>query len=205
MNLGPQIEDLTGQIFGQLTVIEYAGKNQRGKTQWKCRCTCGNEVTVRSCNLKAGTSSSCGCSRKTHGLSRTHVHGCWRSMIDRCTRNRNIGFHRYKGRGIQVCDRWKSFESFLDDMGMPPSDKHQIDRINNNGPYEPCNCRWVLPREQGRNRNNNRILIYNGRSFCLTELAEHAGMNLSTLSTRLRNGMSVEDAVEIPLQPGRRL
>lgn len=163
-------KDRRGQAFGKLTVIEYAGsERQRGayrtKVLWKCKCSCGNTIVVTANNLISGNTKSCGCiadqSRKTkwnlrHGHVtdgvETKVYIAWINMRRRCYDPKNASYERYGGRGITVCERWMTFENFYADIGDPPTPDHSIDRIDNNGNYEPGNCKWSTATEQQLNR-----------------------------------------------------
>ena len=158
--------DLTTQRFGKLLVVSYAGVNQLQKGTWHCVCDCGGSTVVTTGNLRSGNSTSCGCAQVEHigqlrlshghfrkkGMSPTYV--VWHSMVQRCTNPNVKQYKDYGGRGIAVCERWLKFENFLADMGERPVGK-QIDRINNDGNYEPGNCRWVTAKENngpGRRR-----------------------------------------------------
>ena len=120
-----------------------------------------------------------------HGLSRHKIHWTWDSMKQRCLDPKNKRWDRYGGRGIKVCDRWMSFDNFLVDMGLPPSRNHQLDRINNDGNYEPSNCRWVERRQQANNMSTNVRLTHDGQNLTLTEWARIKGIAPQTLWARL--------------------
>ncbi len=151
----PNKLDLTGHKFGQLTAI--APSEKVGKeTTWLCRCECGKSKVRKTNNLRSCNSKSCGCrERSKHGYdgkkNRKAEYQTGAAMIQRCENPRHKHWNRYGGRGISVCYQWRSsFECFLKDMGEKPSPRHSIDRINNDGIYEPSNCRWALPTVQAR-------------------------------------------------------
>lgn len=155
--------DLTGRIFGRLTVIEEVNKKGRD-IEWVCKCCCGNTVTVRRSSLMSERTKSCGClwreKQTTHNASKTPEYRVWQSMKQRCNNAKAYRYKDYGERGIVVCDRWNSFECFFEDMGQRPSISHSVDRIDNDGNYEPGNCKWSTRSEQQRNKrpikdNNN--------------------------------------------------
>lgn len=160
-----QAEDLTGQRFGFLLAKTYiAGTKESPRSKWVCVCDCGKEIICKAENLKRGKIKSCGCksnemrrlSSIKHGHTRydgyvSGAYGSWASMKQRCENENNAQFNDYGGRGITICERWKSFENFLADMGDRPEGM-SLDRVDPNGNYEPGNCKWSTRSEQAINK-----------------------------------------------------
>lgn len=199
------LKDLTGKRFGRLTVI-----GRVPKFEWRCVCDCGTERVIHRSRLLSGSSKSCGCLRRelrraamtTHGQRSTREYRVWGGMKNRCFNANNKNFGSYGARGITVCERWRdSFAAFLEDMGRPPSASHQIDRINNDGNYEPGNCRWAMPAENSRNRRSTVVITYDGVTKAASEWANDLGMNRHAILDRLKKGWSVKDAITTPATP----
>lgn len=187
-----------GSRWGRLVIVSFEGKS-KGAKYFLCQCDCGNTTVVQETNLIYGFTQSCGCFRiektsltkTTHGMSQTSIYQIWIGVKKRCLDPRNENWLNYGGRGISVCERWMNFENFLTDMGEKPEGM-SLDRINNDGNYEPNNCRWATPKEQGRNKRNNHILEFNSESKPVSEWAEITGISRSLLSVRLKHGWSIE-------------
>lgn len=152
--------DLTGSTFGRWAVIEAAPRDKHGFACWVCRCQCGTVKSVNENTLIRGTSTSCGCltkevnsQRRTHGEShKTRLNRCWQLMRRRCNNPNSSEYPYYGARGIKVCARWDQYENFRDDMGEHPGEGYSIDRIDNDGGYEPGNCRWATRSQQTSNQ-----------------------------------------------------
>lgn len=215
--------DRTGMRFGRLTVLrKHPAPSKSGGSLWDCVCDCGNMKTVIGSNLMQR--SSCGCWRsemsREMGSDPANIakrsgknaggykHGCkargkataeykvWLSMKRRCYDATCKDYPNWGGRGVRVCERWNSsFESFLSDMGLRPSSKHSIDRIDSSGNYEPSNCRWVTPDIQGANTRSCRSITVHGVTFCTMKAAALAyGINETTLHLRIKAGMPIDRA-----------
>lgn len=187
----PHKPDLVNQRFGRLTVL--SRNDEITGIRWDCLCDCGGTACVTTRNLKKDRTKSCGCLqkevvgslRRTHGLTHSPEYTVWQLMKDRCSNPKNKDFHSYGGRGISVCDRWvNSFENFLCDMGQKPSCQHSIDRINNNGNYEPNNCRWATPVQQAKNQRTNVIVFHGNQIMSLGEFADLIGTTRAALHQR---------------------
>lgn len=200
------MEDLTGRNFGKLTV-EHITTPRRGKSgrilewHWMCLCECGGRTEVQASNLKNDHTTSCGCYRaeqcgnnfRTHGESgnydRSSEYATWSEMKRRCYNPNCEAYKDYGARGIQICDRWlESFDNFLADMGRRPSNKHSIERKENDGDYAPDNCIWATRKVQNSNRRNNHYLTHNGETHTITEWSRIIGVGIATLLRRLELG-----------------
>ena len=204
--LGHHSNDFRLKIFGKLIAIAPVATDPKNCHIWVCVCHCGKVVTRSSRALRKPGSRSCGClggGATTHGLSRTPVYRIWASMVDRCTKTTNPVYHHYGGRGITVCDSWKnSFAEFYVAMGDPPKGK-SIERIDNNGPYSPENCRWASKREQSNNTRNTVLITCNGKTQGISEWADELSIHVSTLRYRTRSGWPMDKIFQAPKDTGR--
>lgn len=195
-------ENKIGMTFGRLTVTKIIRQNKDGRAlvRARCVCTCGGLVDVGTSRLLSGNTKSCGCLRRettskraqTHAMSKLPEYKAWKTMKARCNNPKHHAFHRYGGRGIQVCKPWmESFENFVNDMGLRPAGM-TIDRKDNNKGYCKENCHWASIKTQARNRSNNHVLTMNGQSHCINEWAEILGIHHNKIRERLSRGCSIE-------------
>lgn len=206
--------DITGQRFGRLTAIEPVSKAKDGQYIWRCKCDCGGTKDVILGNLKYGSVQSCGCisqesssriikewhskhphNHATHGMSHTRLFTIWTRMRQRCRDKSNKD---YGGRGISVCEEWdQSFESFRDwSLQNGYREDLSIDRIDNNGDYEPHNCRWTDTITQSNNRRTNRMVTYQGKTMTLANWCRELGLKYGTISQRISiRGWTEEEAL----------
>jgi len=200
--------NLVGMRFGRLIVQARDGV-VNGVVYWKCLCDCGTKSRTITSSLVTGVTKSCGCLRKeicsrttfTHGMHKTREYRIYQSMKSRCYRKHEAS-HRYKDRGIIICDRWlNSFENFFVDMGHCPTGKHQIERKDNNGPYSPENCKWATALEQANNTSTNHNVSAFGKTQSLSMWARETGINRQTIHFRLRKGQTLEQLVAAPPRP----
>lgn len=201
-------QNLIGQRFGKLTVIERTDNDSFGSSMWICKCDCGNITNpIHPSNLKHGRTTSCGCNRsfagkrlKKHGMRKTRIYTIWTFMKIRCYNKNCKAYKDYGGRGISVCDEWKNdFSAFMKwayENGY--SEELTIDRINVNGNYEPDNCRWATFKTQANNTRQNKYLTLDGKTMTMKQWSEYTGIRYGTLYRRLKDGWSVESALTIP-------
>lgn len=203
--MGGKVKDLTGKSFGRWKVekrdISYFGKGVGA--HWICECKCGMIKSVNGARLRCGRSKSCGClafelsaeRNYKHGFSRSATYRTWIRMRSRCNDENNPSYKNYGGRGIKVCARWEnSFKAFFEDMRERPGNIFSIDRINNEGDYEPGNCRWSTAREQRNNSRQNRFICIDGTKKTIAQWSRYYGVSPSTAWMRLRRGLSPEEA-----------
>jgi len=201
----PKRIDLIGDKYHRLLVtalhsIEYPAK-------WICLCDCGNKTIVRGNNLRTGQVKSCGCQKiessrnfakskfTTHGMSGTKTYKIWGLMLHRCNNKNSPEYKYYGARNIRVCKEWYKFENFFNDMSECPEGL-SIDRINNNGNYEPGNCKWSTPAEQAVNKRNNHLLTYKGKTQTMGQWERELSFTKDLLSKRIGRGWTIERAFE---------
>lgn len=201
--------DLTGNRYGRLVVIGPGPKTVSGRTAWRCLCDCGQEASIALSALHGGLTKSCGCFRREHSKSMNQSHGrsqtseyhVWAGVVQRCNNPKNQAFHNYGGRGIRVCEQWATFEGFYADMGA--SNGLTLERMNNDGNYEPANCKWATRKEQNSNRRDNVFLEHAGLRLTLTQWSEKMHIALGTIQKRLKLGWSTRDTLEAAVRPPR--
>lgn len=182
--------DLKGKQFGKLKVLELA-EIRKGHKYWLCQCDCGRKKIIRGSSLISGITSSCNCLRannnKTHGKTNTRLFNIWSGMKKRCYNKNNKGYCNYGKRGISICNEWlNSFESFYEwAINNGYREDLTIDRIDNNGNYEPSNCRWTNIKTQCNNRRSNKIIEYNGEKHTISEWSTITGINKNTIWARI--------------------
>lgn len=188
-----------GDKKGRLTLL-IPIQTTKGHKKGLFVCECGTEKQIRISSVISGNTRSCGClidyhklgtMGKTHGMTKSPEWRSWDSMISRCLRK-----EEYKH--IEICNSWKTFENFLNDMGRKPSKKHTIDRINNSKGYYPENCRWATPKEQANNRINNRVINCYGVSLTVSEWSDVLEIPQPKIRRRLRKDISEHDALFSP-------
>ena len=200
-----RFKDLSDMTFGRLTVICPDGKNKSGQYRWKCKCSCGNIVTIDGPSLTRGLTTSCGCvSREMHaelasrmftkhGDFGTKLYQVWGNMIQRCENPNSSSYPRYGGRGIRVCESWKDYKKFKAwAIANGYEEGLTIDRIDYYGPYSPANCRWAGRKLQANNTRRNFTVTYDGRTRTLSEWCEDtATAKYETVKFRLEHGHTV--------------
>jgi len=203
----PRVKDISGMRRGLLVAVKYLRCGENRHAIWLTQCDCGKSHEVESAAFVRWQYQSCGCYRdkavgnanRKHGGKFTKLYAIWVGMIQRCHNPNHHAYARYGGRGITVCERWRnSFEAFHEDMGERPSDRHSIDRINNELGYCKENCAWKTYTEQARNRRGNRLVEYKGEKITVAEWTERLGMSRAAVRKRLDDGWSIEEAVTTP-------
>jgi hypothetical protein len=203
--------DIKGQRFGRLVAMEKHHQGIQGRWYWLCKCNCGNSVVVLGTQLRNGNTKSCGCLKSeaviqrnkdnsTHNLSKHPAYNIHSNMINRCYDTNNPRYKDYGGRGIAVCEEWKDITTFCNWMMNNNYVKGlSIERIDNNGNYEPSNCILIPLENQSKNRRSNHSITYNGSSNTIAEWSRITGINMYTLFDRLYRGWTDEEIVATPV------
>lgn len=200
---GHGLIDITGQKFNRLTAIKPVGYTNNNGSKWLFRCDCGNECIKDSSAVRRGVCKSCGClnqelrlARHTHGMHKTKLYSAWMHMKQRCLNPNCKSYKHYGGRGITVCPEWLSnFESFRDwALANGYAEDLTLDRIDNDGNYEPSNCRWVSMKVQESNKRNNHYVTYKGEKITLSECARRLGLTPNQFRYRhIVKGLSIDE------------
>jgi hypothetical protein len=199
----PRRLDLSGERFGRLTVMSYVGKHPDGRVIWSCHCDCGNETEATTANLRRGKTRSCGCLKAEilkvvglqHGYFGTRMYRIWAGLNSRCLNPDNKDYPKYGGRGITVCERWRSFENFHADMIEGYDDSLSIDRIDVDGNYEPSNCRWATASRQAENRRTTKPIEWRGRAMSIAAWSKETGIPVEAIRSRIRKGWDIDRAL----------
>lgn len=169
-----KIEVVPGKKYGSFKAIKYSHNDSKGTNFWEFKCDCGKTYIRCAYDITHGRTKQCqSCSSRKHGETDTKLYIIWRSMKSRCNNPKNISYKNYGGKGIKVCEDWNTYEQFRADMGLPPSDKHSLDRIDNSGNYCKENCKWATKKEQSNNRRSNTNYVnFHGKKITLGEFAD---------------------------------
>lgn len=197
------IKDITGLKSGKLTALRPTGKTRNKKMVWLCSCECGNEIEVLGTSISRGTTKSCGCITKKHGMFGTRIYNVWHTMKERCYVKTQISYPNYGGRGIKVCDEWQEFIPFMEWAYKSGYDENAkrgectLDRIDPNGDYCPENCRWVNASVQSNNKTTNVVIEYNGKIDTLSNHARSVGISPVLAEQRFLKGMRLSDVFKV--------
>jgi len=201
----PRIHTSPLGVYGRLTTLKEI-KGTKYSRRFLCSCSCGKEKVVSLNSLLSGNTKSCGClkkdllktTKKTHGLSRHRLYRVWHGIKQRCLYEKHIGYKNYGGRGISVCKKWMTFEPFYRWAISTGYRKGlTIERVDNNGDYEPSNCTWIHRKDQVNNRRGLHLIFFNGEERTLSSWARKIGITQSSLRHRLNNGWSISEALTI--------
>lgn len=189
--------DLTNKTFGYLTVLQLSEDQGNGKkpiVKWSCLCKCGKVITVKSDSLISGHTVSCGCKKITHGFAnKERLYNTWKCMRQRCNNPNNKSYPNYGGKGVKICEEWNDYSIFRSwALNNGYTDELSIDRINSNGNYEPSNCRWANDKVQMNNQTRNRKILFEGKEYTMSQLAEKFGLSYSAMQHRIERGWSMK-------------
>lgn len=208
ITLQKNAKDITGQRFGRLVALGPVSRH-KGHIKWLCQCDCGNIKEVDPSHLRRSLTVSCGCYHSertttlntTHGMKNTLLYDVWCGIVQRCTNPNSKRYADWGGRGIAICEEWRhDFQSFFDHVSQLEhyGDKgRSLDRVDNNGNYEPGNLKWSTQSEQTRNTRANRLLTFSGKTQCIAAWEDELGLRKGQISNRLYRGWSVERALSV--------
>lgn len=213
-----KFKDLTGQQFGRLVVIhledDYVSPSGYRKKRWMCHCDCGKDVIVWAGNLISGHTQSCGCQHlekiasgnTKHGIRYSRIYSIWCGIIARCENPKSEYYDKYGGRGIKICEDWRNNPLAFYEWSVANgySDDLSIDRKDNDGNYEPSNCRWSNRIEQANNTSRNHYITYGNKTLTISQWAREIGLNSKTIADRLALGWEAELALTTPIKVGNR-
>jgi len=205
MTGGHNFISMRGRRFGSLVVIsEVRRRTGRGNVVWRCQCDCGLETEVRGYHLRGGQVETCGAivHRSQIGISKSAEYRSWQAMKTRCLNRNATKFASYGGRGILIWAPWDDFMVFLADMGPRP-DGTTLERIDNDGHYEPGNCRWATRGEQARNTRRSLYVEHEGRAVLLCDLCSDLGLPYAVIHGRIRIGWTLDRALTVPVKSHR--
>lgn len=201
------MNDLTGHVYGLLTVVSLAGTKYHpgggSRRMWLCRCECGVETTVAGNNLRNNHTTSCGSKKHQnnyHGITNTKIYHVWENMLARCTNKNHPSWKDYGARGITVCERWLDFKLFYADMGAGWRDGLYLDRTDNDLGYYQDNCQWVTSLRSSLNKRTTRLWEHEGVQLTARELSVKASIPSNRIYSRLINGWTVQDAITKPMR-----
>jgi len=183
-------KEMVGRRFSDLLVLsEVTERDKNSHIVYLCVCLCGKKKEILGASIRSGATKSCGCGQRRaatkHGKDGTATYRAWISMKSRCNNPRSRNYGNYGGRGISICDRWKSFGNFIADMGEVKKGL-SIDRIDNNKGYTPSNCRWATAKEQSRNRRVTIKVRHNGKDMYMDDFAKEVGLSESGARKRVK-------------------
>lgn len=195
--MSAKIVDMTGKRYGRLRALSLVGPGPSRGMIWSFACDCGRRFNASGNEVRRGGITQCPeCAtasrvrdHSTHGMSKSDEYRIWMAIKNRCLNPNAEAYEYYGGRGIKICERWRvSFLHFMEDMGMRPTKKHTVERVNNDGNYDPKNCVWATRKEQSNNKRNNRIICIGGLEKTLAQWAHETGINEATIRARIMRG-----------------
>lgn len=198
---GKSKRDLSGNIYGYLTVLRRSSDKGNGKKpviKYICRCVCGKEFDVKSDSLLSGHTVSCGCIKIKHGYAnKERLYNIWKCMRQRCNNPKNPSYPRYGGKGVTICDEWNDYQGFRNwALSNGYDDTLSIDRINPDGNYCPKNCRWADDKTQMNNQTRNHFIEYKGQRYTMAQLADKLHLSYAAIQHRIERGWDIERIIK---------